>query len=257
MSVMRSLLVGLLCVVLIGATASASGPSKRSSPKRAPVAVVYRGPAGCPGCSEAVAALLRRAPQGFAVSYIGPREKRKLTRANLRGVRLYAQPGGDGSVARANRVLGRPAAQAIRSYVAAGGHYLGFCMGAYLAGSGPGMGLLRPGNTGDYAETRGSEVRGSAEKVIAVRWGRTLRYQYAQDAAYVIPSRVRGERVLSRFSNGRVNALVRPYGRGGVGVVGTHPEADRSWYTQAMWQADKDGLDRAQGLELVAAVMRF
>lgn len=62
--------------------------------------------------------------------------------------------------------------------------------------------------------------------------------------------------MLSRFTNGRVNALVRPYHRGAVAVVGTHPEADRSWYTERLWRQDRDGLDRAQGLQLVAALMR-
>jgi hypothetical protein len=222
-----------------------------------PVALVYRGPASCPGCSEAAAALIRLSPLHFTVSYVGPGEKIKITAASLRGAALYAQPGGDGSVRHGWTALGRGAAATIRSYVAAGGHYLGMCMGAYLAGSDPGMGLLAPGNTGEYDQTRGASVRTAAQAVIPVIWGKTVGYEYAQDPPYIIPSGVPGEKVLARFTNHRVDALVRPYRRGAVGVVGTHPEADRTWFTPAMWRAAKDGFSYSEGLQLIAALMRL
>jgi hypothetical protein len=232
------------------------GPARSGLAGR-PVALVYRGPASCQGCSEAAAALIRLSPLHFRVSYAGPGEKLKITAASLRGVALYAQPGGDGSVRQGMTALGPAAAAAIRSYVAAGGHYLGMCMGAYLAGSDPGMGLLAPGDTGGYDQTRGASVRTAAQAVIPVIWGKTVGYEYAQDPPYIIPSGVRGEKVLARFTNHRVDALVRPYRRGAVGVVGTHPEADRTWFTPAMWRAAKDGLSYPEGLQLIAALMRL
>lgn len=220
-----------------------------------PLALVYRGPAGCAGCSEAVAALIRKSPLDFRVQYVGPSEARKLTGANLRGVALYAQPGGDDSVARAMKVMGTAQTDAVRAYVLDGGHYVGFCMGAYLAGEDPGMGMLSPGDTGEYSMTKGALAKGSHEAVIPVRWGKATRYMYVQDAPYIIPSHVAGEQILSTFTNGMVNALVKPYGAGRVGVVGSHPEADRSWYTTALWAQDLDGLDTAQGLQLIAVTM--
>lgn len=193
---------------------------------------------------------------GFAVFCIGPREKRKLTPDNLRGVDLYAQPGGDGSLEDAMRSLGPSAARAIPDYVASGGHYVGFCMGAYLAGSDPAMELLGAGDTRGYDPSSRADVTGRVEAIIPVRWGGSVRYHYAQDPSYIVPSKVRGERVLSRFTNGTINALVRPFYRGGVGVVGTHPEADRSRYTDRLWHEDNDGLDHAQVQELITAVMK-
>jgi hypothetical protein len=256
----------LLALTAVGACSAASpGPPPRvTSPGRAgsgladrPVALVYRGPASCPGCSEAAAALIRLSPRHFTVSYAGPGEKIKITAASLRGVALYAQPGGDGSVRHGMTALGPAAAATIRSYVAAGGHYLGICMGAYLAGSDPGMGLLAPGDTGEYDQARGALVRTAAQAVIPVVWSGTIGYQYAQDPAYIIPSGVRGEKVLARFTNHLVDALVRPYRRGAVGVVGTHPEADRTWFTPAMWRAARDGFSYPEGLQLIAALMRL
>jgi hypothetical protein len=255
-----------LALTAVGACSavSAGPPPGVTSPGRAgsglagrPVALVYRGPASCPGCSEAAAALIRLSPLHFAVSYVGPGEKLRITAASLRGVALYAQPGGDGSVRHGMTALGPAAAATIRSYVAGGGHYLGMCMGAYLAGSDPGMGLLAPGDTGEYDQTRGASVRTAAQAVIPVIWGGTVGYEYAQDPPYIIPSGVRGEKVVSRFTNHRVDALVRPYRRGAVGVVGTHPEADRAWFTPAMWRAAKDGLSYPEGLRLIAALMRL
>ena len=260
-----SVAVTLALTAVCACSATSAGPPPGTpSPGSAgsglagrPVALVYRGPASCPGCSEAVAALIRRSPLHFTVSYAGPGEKLKITAASLRGVALYAQPGGGGSVRRGMTALGPTAAATIRSYVAAGGHYLGICMGAYLAGSDPGMGLLAPGDTGEYDQTRGASVRTAAQAVIPVIWGRTVGYQYAQDPPYIIPSGVRGEKVLSRFTNHLVDALVRPYRRGAVGVVGTHPEADRTWFTPAMWRAAKDGFSYPEGLQLIAALMRL
>lgn len=251
----------LACVTAVLAASSGpsavSGPAAQTAGTQRPIAVVYRGPASCAGCAESVASLLRRSPLDFRVAFIGPGERRRLSPAGLRGADLYVQPGGGNSVDRAMRAIGRKGARAIRSHVAGGGRYLGFCMGAYLAGSGPGMGLLRPGNTDAYNRTRGALVKGPEDAVIPVRWRGTRRYQFAQDPPYIIASGVRGERVLSRFTNGRINALVRPYRRGTVAVVGTHPEAERSWYTRRLWRRDHDGLDRRQAQRLVTAVMRY
>lgn len=254
----RGVLAAVLCALVAGCSAPASdvsGPAGGASDR--PVAVVYRGPASCQGCAESAAALLRRSPLHFVVSFIGPGEGRKLTSDGLRGVDLYAQPGGDDSVEQAMRSLGPQAARAVQDYVAAGGRYVGFCMGAYLAGSDPGMDLLGAGDTGQYSQTPDAEVTDAADAVVAIRWGGSVRHHYAQDPAHIIASNAPGERVLSRFPNGTINALVRPQGRGVVGVVGTHPEAERSWYTDRLWRQDTDGLDRSEGLQLIAEVMEI
>lgn len=253
-----AVLVGGLLALLVGAVVIASAPRAQAQPREpAPKALVYRGPASCPGCSEAVAALIRRSPRNFSVFFVGPNETLKLTAANLRGVALYAQPGGDGSVGEAYKSLGASGVGTIKDYVAGGGHYVGFCMGAYLAGSGPGMGLLAPGDTGQYIETSRASVKTTRDAVIPVGWQGSSRRHFAQDPPHIVASGLAGERVLSRFTNGRINALVKPYGKGGVGVVGTHPEATRGWYSSKLWGEDQDGLDAAQGVRLVGHTMSF
>lgn len=254
-------LVGLAAAAMVAGLLTvwthASGPERvpRVAKTPRPLALVYRGPAGCPGCSEAVVAMLRHSPHHFRIRYVGPQEKRKVTATGLRGAALYVQPGGDGSVARGMRVLGPRAARAIKAWVARGGRYAGFCMGAYFAGTDPGIGLLGRGNTGQYLATPGAEIDSTDDTVIPVRWGKARRHHFAQDPPYIIASGAPGERVLSRFTNGRINALVRPLGHGAVGVIGTHPEAPRRWYVGDLWRQDRDGPDRRDGLALIHALM--
>ncbi|MGV1038007.1 MAG: BPL-N domain-containing protein, partial [Candidatus Nanopelagicales bacterium] len=225
--------------------------SQGAVPGARPLALVYRGPASCPGCSEAVANLLRTSKFDFRIQYIGPRERTKLVTASFVGATLYAQPGGDTSVARANRLMGSASKQAIKSFVFHGGHYLGFCQGAYLAGSSPGMGLLSPGNTGQYIATKRATTHSTTDTVVPIRWGGQTRSVFFQDGPYMTRSGVRGERVLARYSNGRIAALVKPYGKGRVGVVGPHPEAPQRWFRQAgIASKDADGLDGDLGRSL-------
>lgn len=250
--VVASALATLGAFLLLPACGSPSQPPEDVTAR--PVAVVYRGPAACDGCPEAVASLLEDRGD-FTVEYIGPGEERKVTAEDLRTVLLYVQPGGFDDVDSALQELGPDAAVAITDWVRGGGRYLGFCMGAYLVGSDPGMGLLAPGDTRSYSESADALVDGPESTVIAVDWDGEVRHQYAQDAAVIIESGVAGERVLSRFTNGQVNALVRPVGRGAVGVVGTHPEAQADWFTPEMVGADIDGPDHAQALQLVDALL--
>lgn len=221
-----------------------------------PIAAVYRGPAACQGCPEAVASVLETYGD-FAVEFVGPDENRSVTSEELEDFTLYLQPGGHDDVGLAMEQLGTEATDAISHWVEEGGGYVGFCMGAYLAGSDPGMELLSPGDTSGYAESAGSLVDDSDETVIPVEWNGEQRYQYAQEAAVIVASGVEGEEVLSRYTNGEINALVRPVGEGAVGVVGTHPEASDDWFSAAMAVADIDGLDHDQAWELVDAVMEL
>lgn len=56
---------------------------------------VYRGKAGCEGCSEMVVKSLVKTGLNLSVSYIGENEKLKLNSSNLKKFDLYIQPGAD------------------------------------------------------------------------------------------------------------------------------------------------------------------
>ncbi|WP_127127911.1 BPL-N domain-containing protein [Georgenia sp. SYP-B2076] len=217
-----------------------------------PLALVYRGPASLPGCPEAVAALLIGSRWDLDVRFVGPKEDLSLSPEVLAGAVLYAQPGG-GELTRAYRKLRRQA-PAIRDFVRGGGRYLGFCLGGYLAGQTPGFGLL-PGDTDQYVASRGATLAGDGDALVAVRWRGRTRELYFQDGPYfVLDPAGHGVDVLAVYDNGLPAAVVAPYGRGVVGVVGPHPEATPDWFSDSgLRQPERPGIDL--GLDLLDTVL--
>lgn len=215
------------------------------------LALVYRGPATTDGCPEAVAELLRDSCWDLEVAYVGPREPRALTAETLGQAVLYAQPGGE-ELGPAYRRL-RRRAPAVRDFVSAGGRYLGFCLGGYLAGRTPGFDLL-PGDTDQYITSAGASVTTEEDTVVGVRWRGERREVFFQDGCYVaLDATGAAAQVLATYDNGLPAAVVAPYGRGAVGVVGPHPEATADWFTGAGLRP-RDATDL--GRDLLGAVMR-
>ena len=218
----------------------------------APLALVYRGPAACSGCAEAVAALLRSSPAGFRTEYCGPNEQRQISSDSLAEAAVYAQPGG-GEVRAAWRKL-RDYAELIRGFVDDGGHYLGFCLGAYLAAAEPGFGLI-DGKVDQYISTHGASVHSTDDTIIEVRWRGRARHMYFQDGpTFQLRAEAPGT-VLATYDTGAAAAVVATFGAGRVGLVGPHPEADRSWYADA-GLTNPDGIRFDLGHDLIKSTMQ-
>ena len=220
-----------------------------------PIALVYRGPAGCSGCSEAVAELLKSyTTHNFSVIYVGPNERLSVQDGlKLANVVLYAQPGGDGSVKRAYKKVKKDVS-AVLNFVQNGGRYLGICMGAYLVDDDPGYGLGL--NTDQYISSLGATVTSERDSIVQVSWRGNTRWMYFQDGPYFMPdSGVTGQTILAYYTNGKVAAMVQPYGKGKIGVPGPHPEAPATWYTKADL-TDPDGFDEYLGRDLIDTLMQ-
>lgn len=231
-------------------TYSMTDAQKRSISR--PLALVYRH-AGCSGCSEAVAELLHSSQWGFDVQYVGPNERLALSATTLQTATLYAQPGDSGELSQTYRQL-KQHAPAIRNYVASGGRYLGICMGAYLAGRTPGFRLL-PGDTDQFITSRGASVRTEADTTVNVHWRGQLRPVYFQDGPFfLLDRRATDVIVLATYTNGKIAALVAPYGKGKVGVSGPHPEATSAWY-DAAHLAHPASTHTDLGLDLIDTLM--
>ena len=214
-------------------------------PSHEPVdAVVYRGPATTPGCPEAAAAAVRAA--GLTVDYIGPRERRKLDERGLAGVRLYVQPGG-GELEDSWPYV-KSAKNLVRGFVEGGGRYVGFCLGAYLAGEGPGFRLI-PGDTDQYITSKKASVRHDGDAIVTVMWGDEQRPLYFQDGPVILLSKKADAQILARYDNGLPAAAICRVGAGAVGLVGPHPEASEDWFTDVgLAPPERDGLDLAVDL---------
>ncbi len=227
----------------------------RTNHSARPLALVYRGPASSPGIPADTATFLRTCSQRFRVEFCGPHDL-PVTAAALGSASLYVQPGGgDDFLAAWRSVKGYTGP--LREFIHRGGRYLGICMGGYLAGSGPGYNLL-PGNCNDYTKTPGAEVHSERNAVITVDWPaprrRSQRRIFYQDGPYFWLDRRGGARILARYTNDKIAAMVVPFGKGAVAVSGPHPEANRSWYELAGLPYPGSTYDL--GHELVDALMK-
>jgi hypothetical protein len=211
-------------------SASAARPSARPTQASRPVALVYRGPVACDGCPEAAGAMLQR--DGFEVRYIGPNEALHFSAATLAQATLYVQPGAANgqTLTQGWRQLNRDpdfSPDLVRAWIRGGGHYLGICMGGYLAGD-PGLNIL-PGNTDEFIKTPDADVTTEDDQLVTVDWRGHQQQLYFQDGPY-FDMAGDGVQVLAHYTNGLIAAAVAPYGGGRVGVLGPHPEAPSSWY---------------------------
>jgi glutamine amidotransferase-like uncharacterized protein len=124
----------------------------------------------------------------------------------------------------------RRSADAIRDFVRSGGGYLGFCLGGYLAGETPGFGLL-PGDADRFISSPGARPDHAGDSLVALTWTGRRHLVYFQDGPWFDLDPARGPaEVVATYDNGLPAAVVAPFGRGAVGVVGPHPEAPPDWY---------------------------
>ena len=262
---MKTLLLCLLTFVVLGgapsctkelavtadatvanADASDAGPGQR-------LAIVYRDVGACDGCAESLATLIEAA--GFQTRFVTANDL--LSDETFQGVALYAQPGGDdttqvyGAVGAAHwdEVVTR-----IRTYVSGGGHYLGVCLGGFLAAQWiddaatiPALRLI-PGDA-DYFEM--TPVNFEQDQVVPVTWfhpavTRSVYFQAGPEF-----TSAEGGDVYGEYSDHSIAAMIAPYGTGKVAVSGIHFEADASWYTDVNI-TDPDGIDADLGLRMIA-----
>ncbi len=236
----REVLAGLPLVGLTAVLAACSGTAPKASldPEGKNVALVYRGAASCEGCSEALGDILSSRPFSFRVVYCGPEEPVSISAENLAKATVYVQPGGGNDLRLAWSQM-RPFAADITHWVRNGGNYLGICLGGYLAGFDPGFALL-PGDSGEYITSPGATVHNIDDTSVMVSWRGVPRQLYFQDGPYFTLRAGADATVLATYSNGLTAALVARCGRGSVGVVGPHPEADASWYAEVGLPAPKE-----------------
>ncbi|MBS2553186.1 hypothetical protein KGQ19_40670 [Catenulispora sp. NL8] len=255
-------LTAVVTLVLFAVSAAFGlvGCGSRSAPTNSPpphgTALVYRGRAACDGCAEAAAGLLTR--NGFTTHYVGKGQEYAFSAATLSSAAVYVQPGGsdDMSVDQGWQIMQQDnpgVEKTIQNYVNGGGHFLGLCMGGYLAGT-PGFGLLSPGDSEQYIATSGATVSTTDNTLIAVTWRDQQHQMYFQDGpAFVLDGQP--AEVLARYSNGPIAAAVLPLGAGRVAVVGPHPEATSDWYAD-YGLADHSTEGAALGDDLLATLLK-
>ncbi|KAI4645957.1 hypothetical protein J4E93_005536 [Alternaria ventricosa] len=214
-------------------------------------AIVYRGSSTCDNCSESVGRLLMNSPYHFNVTYAGPDEEVDLSPSLLSKADLYAYPGGPAQETKNDFTDLDEAwdelkthAKTIREFVNGGGRYMGFCLGAYLAGKSA-LDLMPSGiDVGSEILQDKAQVDDDRDTTIQVDWKfnastsspklEKARWAYFQEGATMLGFNDSDRGILARYSaNQNVAASVTPYGKGFVGLVGPHPEAYELWYEDA------------------------
>lgn len=215
--------------VLAGAPCSATADQAKA---RVIQVAIYRGPASCEDCSEAVARAIGELHGPYRVTFVGPRERTDITPASLGRFQLYVQPGGGQDIDEAFADLGAQRVAAIRGFVAHGGGYLGMCMGAYLAGASD-IGLI-PDDLDSEVGRPGFSMTTIDDGTVPVRWSGRYRTIFYQDGPFLhARPGDRAYRGIATYRNGDVAAARYSRGKGMVVLSGPHPEADDSWLEDA------------------------
>lgn len=214
-------------------------------------ALIYKGPGACDGCPESVGDVLKK--MGVVVHYIKPGQ---LTLDRLRKADLYVQPGGTDYVEDTMKALSTSEVDALRTYVSEGGRYLGICAGGFLAGEwaeDPGKNVrtfgLIPGTV--FEESKDRKARAEP-----IQWRGKNYSLYFQDGPKFDASNVPGGEVWATYlKTGHVAAMMAPFGKGRVGLIGPHPEADMDWFNDDHIAAP-DGTHQKLAIQFVRALLK-
>jgi hypothetical protein len=191
--------------------------SPRSVERSRRYVLIYSGPVVCRGCAKSIGDVVRAA--GLRVRYVGRPEKvpRLLKRADA-----FVVPPTDFGTESMRRAFEPRVLPALRRYLRAGGRYWGVCGGAFLAAR---LGII-PMSVATYSSN-------SSPHLERVRWyGHWRRMYYLNGPYFIRNSRHARIRVIARYSNGSIAALLYRPRKGKVIVTGPHPEARRSWLTR-------------------------
>jgi len=132
----------------------------------------------------------------------------------------------------------------IKNYLARGGRYLGICMGAYWAGSHY-LDILNGRDCVQYLARPKTDTHRPHAKNLLVKWKGNSERMFWYDGCSIVG---KGKfDVISTYPNG--DAMAGFQGR--IGLIGSHPEAEKYWYDDYTWMAKVwPGGERNHGLLL-------
>ncbi len=206
-------------------------------------ALIYNGVVAAPGAAEAVAEMAEAA--GLDIEYFS--DVSDLPDL-LEGAAVVMIGGTEDDLSPliggfTTEILG-----ALTDYLEGGGRYLGICGGAYTASTGwedtdgfvNALGLLN-------AETEGY-IEESDPMIISVTWECVERpIYYAYGPAFLLSETANVE-ILATYEDGRIAALLAPYGKGKIALCGPHPEADETWLDDDPEPQDADSWESTTDL---------
>ena len=226
-------------------------PSSLSDPQ----VFILKSTGVCQGCAEAISKMLFTA--GIRSQILGPEQ----LIANVRPQDLLiiggGVPGGEGEWTIKQDLMKVHAFEWLKKHIENGGRYFGICAGAYLAEQWidrpnkiSGLDIF-PGSIDVYTQNKSAQV-------LRVRFlrERVVRSAYFQDGPAFYPSSASEVEVVARFERDKTPAAVLfSYGKGKVGLLSPHLEADQDWFTEANLN-DQDGSDYDLGINMIKKVLQ-
>lgn len=183
-------------------------------------------------------------PKFVTPDALAPNASPEKVYALFESARVWIQPGGVAN--QALYTMSPTIRWGIKKFVEAGGGYVGFCAGAFMATemiggtTDPGLGIL-PGRT--YLYRGGFSLE-------PVSWFGKLRQIYFEGGPYFYAyepeegdKTVPKVEVVATYENGATAAVRTTFGKGKVWVTGLHPEAPLRW-TKEDDVVDPDGAEQ-------------
>ena len=143
-------------------------------------------------------------------------------------VDMVAVPGGIGDADTFNQLF-KNNGDRVRKFIAAGGRYLGICMGAYWAGSHY-LNVLQDVDAVQYLKRPGADTRRPHAKHMSITWRGRPDHMFWYDGCALVGDNTKFETV-STYVNGDPMAIIQNR----IGLIGCHPEADKFWYDGYSW----------------------
>lgn len=196
----------------------------------AKTALIFNGAGTCEGCGEAIGKLLKE--KKYKVLYSN---ELNLSAERLSSADLYVQPGGSDDITETINALTSNQIKAIKDYVEGGGVYLGVCAGAYLAGKYSDEKLNIPGfNLIEISEVDQEIENDDRAKLIKIILPTNeIRYTYYQAGPHFGFNVPANSKIMSYYANTlHIASRISPLGKGKVGLIGPHYEANKSWYKE-------------------------
>ena len=169
--------------------------------------------------------------------------KNELEKVFFDDVDMIAVPGGLGDASSYETAF-RYNAQPVRDFVAAGGRYLGICMGAYWAGSHY-LNILDSVDAVQYITQPGTDTRRPHAKNLDVRWNHTSQKMFFYDGCALIGDTNKFQ-IVATYANGDAMAIQQ----NNIGLIGCHPESEKFWYESYSWMRGRYHSDKHHKLLL-------
>jgi glutamine amidotransferase-like uncharacterized protein len=197
----------------------------------------------CEGCDTDLGKRLTAA--GFDVRIVHPGQ---ITDALLAKAKVFVMPGG-GEETVVKDMLKPGEVERIKKFVENGGSYLGICLGGFIAAP-------RISNDKNYEKYQGLDLfqghihahspivqlkgesyehavkRAKAARLETITWQGKPRLMYFQDGPEFELADPKKAEIWAYYDDHKIAAFQTNLGKGRVGLIGTHPEADDSWYQE-------------------------